>query len=87
MKRFAGLVLAVGIALGATGTAQAGWRGIIGWGPYLYYGWPYPTPSFDLPGSFSYAPAEYAPPPECRWVRVEAWRHGHRIWRRVRRCW
>ena len=48
MKLFAGFALAAGIALAVPGSAQAGyWFG--GWGPYLYYGWPYQPYAFNYP--------------------------------------
>jgi len=87
MKLFAGLALAAGIALVAPGTAQAR---IFGWGPYLYYGWPNPGFSFDIPRTYYYEPGPFyyaPPPPRCGWVSVRGWRNGHRVWRRVWRCW
>jgi len=83
MKLFAGVALAAGIALAVPGSARAGyWFG--GWGPYLYYGWPYQPYSFNYPGRYYYD----APAPECGWVRLRSWwHHGHRYWRRVWRCW
>ena len=82
MKLFASVALVAGIALAVPGSARAGyWFG--GWGPYLYYGWPYQPYTFYQPRSYSYY---YAPAPVCGWVRVRAWRHGHRYWRRVWRC-
>lgn len=83
---FAGIVLAAGLALSATGSAQARHWGF-GWGPYLYYGWPYDRYSFSFPQPSYYAPRYYTPQPECGWVRVKTWRNGHRSWRRVWRCW
>jgi hypothetical protein len=81
MKLFAGIVLAAGILLAVPGSAQAGyWFG--GWGPYLYYGWPYQPYSFNYPRRYYYD----APAPECGWVRVRSWHRGHRYWRRVWRC-
>jgi hypothetical protein len=53
----AGIVLAAGMTLAAPGRAQAFW----GWGPYLYYGWPYDRYSFTLPRPYYYAPSYYAP--------------------------
>jgi hypothetical protein len=82
MKLFAGIALAAGIAVAVPGSAHAGyWFG--GWGPYLYYGWPYQPYSFHYPRSYYYD----APAPECGWVRVRSWHRGHRYWRRVWRCW
>lgn len=83
MTLFSGIALAAGIALAVPGGAQAGyWFG--GWGPYLYYGWPYQPDSFYYyPRGYDYY---YAPAPECGWVRVRNWHRGHHYWRRVWRC-
>jgi hypothetical protein len=92
----AAIAFAAGLFFIAPGSAQAGywgWHGGFGWGPYLYYGWPYQSySSFYIPRPHYYAPTYYAPayyepPPRCEWVSVRGWHHGHRVWREVRRCW
>lgn len=82
------------VLLAVSGGAQARWG--LGWGPYLYYGWPNDTFSFDLPFINVYAPAYnaqvygapiyVAPPPQCGWVRERVMWDGHPIWRRSWRC-
>jgi hypothetical protein len=92
----AGLLLAAGMALAMPNVAQARhwyggywnggwgvhyWRG---WRPRVYYGWGVPVyPYYYRPYYRSY----YYVRPTCRWVRVRVWRHHHRYWRTVRRCW
>lgn len=83
--RLCGIVVAVCMTLGLSSAAQARWG--FGWGPYLYYGWPYDRYSFSFPQPDRYPPHYYNHAPECGWVRVKTWRNGQRYWRRVRRCW
>lgn len=82
----AGIALAACMTLGLSDAAQARHWGF-GWGPYLYYGWPYDRFSFSFPQPDRYPPHYYNPAPECGWVRVQTRRKGHQYWRRVRRCW
>jgi hypothetical protein len=49
-----------------------GWGGFgWGWGPAFAY----------------YPPVYYAPTPECGWVHIRVWRHGHWELRRAWECW
>jgi hypothetical protein len=49
-----------------------------GWGPAWGYGW---GPAYPY-----YGPYYAGPVPACSYINVPAWRHGHRVWRRVWRC-
>jgi hypothetical protein len=95
-RYFAGILLAAGMALAMPNVAQARhWHGGYwnggwgvhywrGWRPRVYYGWGVPAyPYYYRPYYRSY----YYARPTCRWVRVRVWRHHHRYWRSVRRCW
>jgi hypothetical protein len=82
IKFAAALTLIAGVVAAVPGTAEARYRhhgyygGGWGWGPRVYYGYPY-----------AYRPYYYAPPPEdCRYVRVRVWRDGYWRLRRVWRC-
>ena len=81
VKLFAVLILTLGVTAFAPSSAQARcpggacgqWAGW-GWGPWgPGVGWGQGNPYF-------YGPT-------CRWVRVGGWRNGHRVQRRVWRCW
>ncbi|HTT49431.1 MAG TPA: hypothetical protein VMG39_15690 [Pseudolabrys sp.] len=71
---------------GGGGWHGGGWRGggwggfgpgfVFGFGPG--WGWDYP---------YGYYPGPYFAGPDCGWVRVRVWRHGHWIIRRAWRCW
>lgn len=95
VKYFAVLALAAGaIAVTPNAASAHGWRyggwgaywGGWGWGPGFAIGWGfpyyYPRPYY-YPGPYYY----YGPRPACGWARVRVWRHGHRVVRRVWRCW
>ena len=82
MKFFAAVMLVVSVICCAPGHAEArcdyyrgcGQWGAWGWGPWgPGVGWGQGNPYF------------YGP--RCGWVRVRAWHDGHRIVRRVWRCW
>lgn len=63
------------------GWRGGGWRGGgWGWGPGLAFG-------FGLASPYYYGGPYYAQAPACGWVRVRVWRNGHRVLRRVWRCW
>ena len=81
VRLFTVLILTLGVVALAPSSAQArchygacGQWGGWGWGPWgPGVGWGQGNPYY-------YGPA-------CRWVRVERWRNGHRVERRVWRCW
>ncbi|HSL80707.1 MAG TPA: hypothetical protein VK877_13720 [Pseudolabrys sp.] len=68
------------------------WRGGWGWGPAfglglgIGHGWGWGYPYAYPPGPYYYGTPYYGRP-ACGWVRVRAWRNGHRVYRRVWRCW
>ena len=84
MKFFGAVLLIVGVIGFAPGNAEArcyggyyrgcGQWGGWGWGPWgPGVGWGQGNPYFYGPG--------------CGWVRVRGWNNGHRVVRRVWRCW
>ena len=82
MKFFAAVMLIVSVICFAPGNAEArcdyyrgcGQWGGWGWGPWgPGVGWGQGNPYFY--GS------------RCGWVHVRAWHNGHRVVRRVWRCW
>jgi hypothetical protein len=82
MKLFAAVMLIVSVICFAPGHAEArcdyyrgcGQWGGWGWGPWgPGVGWGQGNPYF-------YGPS-------CRWVHVRVWHNGHRVVRRVWRCW
>jgi hypothetical protein len=88
-KVFAAFVLIAGVIAAAPDAAQARWHGHYwgGWGgPHIYFGWGYP-PAYPYYYRPYYRRHYYAPAPDCGYVRVRYWRHGHWRLRRVWRCW
>jgi hypothetical protein len=88
VKLFA-IAALIASALAVTpGSAEAYWRrhywgGGWGWGPGITLGW----------GGYPYYPyyararPYYYAAPDCGYVRVKVWRHGHWVRRSVWRCW
>jgi hypothetical protein len=99
VKIFSGIALIVSVVAFAPGSAEArwhgggwhghggwhggwhrGWRGGgWGWGPAVGFGWGWGAPYAYYPGPYYGG--------DCGWVRVRVWRNGHRVLRRVWRCW
>ena len=87
---FAVLVVAPGTALAGHGHGGHGHGGYWHGGGYWRgggWGWGGPNVYLDFGYPGYYAPDYYESPEECGWAYVHTWRYGHRVLRRVWRCW